>query len=145
MSTPKLTDSERKRIEDALSTVPFAKLLGIKLDSVEPGDATLSLQIRDDFKQNAGVVHGGVIASLIDSATAFAIIPLLNADERTTTVDLTISYLRPLTAGSMVARAKVLRAGKRLIVVSAELFDDGRTLAATALSTYMRLPPKPNS
>ena len=143
MSTSKLTDSERKRIEDALSTVPFAKLLGIKLDSVEPGDATLSLQIRDDFKQNAGVVHGGVIASLIDSATAFAIIPLLNADERTTTVDLTISYLRPLTAGSMVARAKVLRAGKRLIVVSAELFDDGRNLAATALSTYVRLPSKP--
>ena len=143
MSTSKLTDSERKRIEDALSTVPFAKLLGIKLDSVEPGDATLSLQIRDDFKQNAGVVHGGVIASLIDSATAFAIIPLLNPDERTTTVDLTISYLRPLTAGSMVARAKVLRAGTRLIVVSAELFDDGRNLAATALSTYVRLPSKP--
>jgi len=143
MSTSKLTDSERKRIEDALSTVPFAKLLGIKLDSVEPGDATLSLQIRDDFKQNAGVVHGGVIASLIDSATAFAIIPLLNHDERTTTVDLTISYLRPLTAGSMVARAKVLRAGTRLIVVSAELFDDGRNLAATALSTYVRLPSKP--
>ena len=91
------------------------------------------------------MVHGGVIASLIDSATAFAIIPLLNADERTTTVDLTISYLRPLTAGSMVARAKVLRAGKRLIVVSAELFDDGRNLAATALSTYVRLPSEPNS
>jgi len=143
MSTSKLTDSERKRIEDALSTVPFAKLLGIKLDSVEPGDATLSLQIRDDFKQNAGVVHGGVIASLIDSATAFAIIPLLNHDERTTTVDLTISYLRPLTAGSMVARGKVLRAGTRLIVVSAELFDDGRNLAATALRTYVRLPSKP--
>ena len=143
MSTSKLTESQRKRIEDALSTVPFAKLLGIKLDAVEPGDATLSLQIRDDFKQNAGIVHGGVIASLIDSATAFAILPLLNADERTTTVDLTISYLRPLTAGSIVARAKVLRAGRRLIVVSAELFGDGGNLAATALSTYIRLPSKP--
>jgi len=142
MSTSKLTESQRKRIEDALSRVPFAKLLGIKLDTIEPGDATLSLQIRDDFRQNAGVVHGGVIASLIDSAMAFAIVPLLNADERTTTVDLTISYLRPLTAGSMVARAKVLRAGRRLIVVSADLFDDGRNLAATALSTYVRLPGK---
>jgi uncharacterized protein (TIGR00369 family) len=140
MSTQKLTEAQRKRIEEALSTVPFAKMLGIKLDSVEPGDATLSLKIRDDFKQNAGVVHGGVIASLIDSATAFAIVPLLNPEERTTTVDLTISYLRPLVAGIMVARAKVLRAGQRLIVVSAELFDDGGNLAATALSTYIRLP-----
>jgi uncharacterized protein (TIGR00369 family) len=140
MSTQKLTEAQRKRIEEALSTVPFAKMLGIKLDSVEPGDATLSLKIRDDFKQNAGVVHGGVIASLIDSATAFAIVPLLNPEERTTTVDLTISYLRPLVAGIIVARAKVLRAGQRLIVVSAELFDDGGNLAATALSTYIRLP-----
>jgi acyl-CoA thioesterase len=143
MSTSELSESQRKRIEEALSSVPFAKLLGIKLDSIEPGDAILSLQIRDDFRQNAGVVHGGVIASLIDSATAFAILPLLNSDERSTTVDLTISYLRPLTTGSMVAHAKVLRAGQRLIVVSAELHDDGGNLAATALSTYARLSKKP--
>ena len=143
MSTSKLTEAQRKRIEDALSTVPFAKLLGIKLDSVEPCDASLSLQIRDDFRQNAGVVHGGVIASLIDSATAFAILPLLNPNERSTTVDLTISYLRPLTVGSMVAHAKVIRAGQRLIVVFAELHDDAGNLAATALSTYMRLSKKP--
>jgi uncharacterized protein (TIGR00369 family) len=115
MSTSQLTETQRKRIEDALSTVPFAKLLGIKLDAIEAGEATLSLRIREDFKQNAGVVHGGVIASLIDSATAFAILPLLNPDERTTTVDLTISYLRPLVAGVVVARAKVLRAGRRMI------------------------------
>ena len=142
MSNSELSESQRKRIAEALGSVPFAKLLGIKLDSIEPGDATLSLQIRDDFRQNAGVVHGGVIASLIDSATAFAILPLLNPDERSTTVDLTISYLRPLTTGSMVAHAKVLRAGRSLIVVSAELHDDGGNLAATALSTYARLSKK---
>jgi len=140
MSTSQLSETQRKRIEDALSTVPFAKLLGIKLDAIEAGEATLSLRIREDFKQNAGVVHGGVIASLIDSATAFAILPLLNPDERTTTVDLTISYLRPLVAGVVVARAKVLRAGRRMIATSAELFDDDGKLAATALSTYIRLP-----
>ena len=135
-----LTDAQRRRIEEALSTVPFAKLLGIKLDSIEPGKATLSLQIRDDFKQNAGVVHGGVTAALIDSATAFAILPLLGPDERTTTVDLTISYLRPLTSGSMVATATVLRAGGRLVTLSAELVDETGNLAATALSTYVKLP-----
>jgi len=143
MSTSQLTETQRKRIEDALSTVPFAKLLGIKLDAIEAGEATLSLHIREEFKQNAGVVHGGVIASLIDSATAFAILPLLNPDERTTTVDLTISYLRPLVAGVVVARAKVLRAGRRMIATSAELFDADGKLAATALSTYIRLPKNP--
>jgi uncharacterized protein (TIGR00369 family) len=139
MSDAELTDAQRMRIEDALSTVPFAKLLGIKLDSVEPGQATLSLEIRDDFKQNAGIVHGGVVAALIDSATAFAILPLLQADERTTTVDLTISYLRPLMTGSMVAAAKVRRDGRRVVVVSADLMDNEGKLAATALSTYLKL------
>src|SRR5262245_35364947 len=140
MNTSSLTEFQRKRIEDALDRVPFARLLGIKLDAIELGDATLSLQIRDDFKQNAGIVHGGVIATLIDSATAFAILPLLDPDERATTVDLTISYLRPLVTGRMAARAKVLRAGGRLIVVSAELLDHDGNLAATALSTYIKLP-----
>jgi len=137
--TTSLTDEQRERIADALSKVPFAKLLGIKLDSVEPGLASLSLEIREDFKQNAGVVHGGVIAALIDSAMAFAIVPLLKSDETTTTVDLTISYLRPLRSGIVVATARVLRAGGRLIVLTADLLDNDGNLAATALSTYTKL------
>ena len=142
MTKPGLTEAQRKRVEAALGTVPFASLLGIQLDSVEDGRATLSLQIRDDFKQNNGVVHGGVIAALIDSATAFAILPLLEPEERTTTVDLTISYLRPLVSGAMVATARVVREGRRLIVVSADLTDSTGKLAATALSTYIRLTDK---
>jgi uncharacterized protein (TIGR00369 family) len=70
---------------------------------------------------------------------AFAIIPLLAPKERVTTVDLTISYLRPVTTGRMRSTAKVVRAGRRLIVVSAEVFDDRETLTATALSTYIKL------
>lgn len=143
MSIAELTDDQKQRIAKALGSVPFAKLLGIKLDSIEPGCATLSLVIRDEFRQNAGIVHGGVIASLIDSATAFAILPLLKPDERTTTIDLTISYLRPLISGSMVATAKVRRDGRRVVVVSADLTDDHGNLSATALSTYLKLQKPP--
>lgn len=99
----------------------------------------MTLPIREDHKQNHGVVHGGAIASLIDSAMAFAIIPLLAENERTTTVDLTIHYLRGLTEGVAKSRARVVRAGRRVIVVSAEVFDDKGDLAATAVSTYLRL------
>ena len=133
MKTGKLDPAHVERVSTALDSVPFAKLLGIELEEIDVGVATLG------FKQNHGVVHGGAIASLIDSATAFAIISLLPPDEHATTVDLTISYLRPLTAGRAHATAKVLRSGKRLIVVSAELLDDNGTLAATALSTYIKL------
>ncbi len=139
MRTFGLTEGQRRRIESALDTVPFARLLGIQLESVEPGQAILTMGIRDELRQNHGVLHGGAVASLIDSATAFAIIPLLAEGERTTTVDLTISYLRPLTAGVAKASARVLRAGGRIIVVSAEVFDEKGDLAATALSTYLRM------
>jgi uncharacterized protein (TIGR00369 family) len=139
MNGAKITAAQLRRIRKAVDTVPFAKLLGIELDDVSRGMATLGINVRAELKQNHGVVHGGVIASLIDTATAFAIISLLAPGERVTTVDLTIAYLRPLTEGRVTAVAKVLRAGRRLFVVSAEVFDKDKKLATTALSTYIKL------
>ena len=134
-----LTPAQLKRIHKALATVPYAKLLGIKLEHVAMGTATLLMPVRKNLTQNHGVVHGGAVASLIDSATAFAIIPLLAAKEGVTTVDLTISYLRPVRSGQMKAVARVIRAGRRLISVSAEVFNSDETLTATALSTYIKI------
>ena len=122
-----------------IDDVPFAKLLGIEVESIEPGHAVLSMQIRDDLKRNGGIAHGGAVATLIDSAMAFAIIPILAENEQSVTVDLTIHYLRPLSEGSARASARVVRAGKKVITVSAELFDSQEKLAATAISTYLRL------
>jgi len=122
-----------------LDDVPFAKLLGIEVDSLDPGHAVLSMKMRDDLMRNGGIAHGGAVATLIDSAMAFAIVRLLGENEHTVTVDLTIHYLRPLSEGSARASARVVRAGKRVITVSAELFDHNDKLAATAISTYLRL------
>jgi uncharacterized protein (TIGR00369 family) len=141
VTTAQLTDAQRERVERALDAVPFARLLGIQIESVQAGQAVLSLPVRDDHKQNHGVVHGGAIASLIDSSMAFAIIPLLAENERTTTVDLTIHYLRPLTEGVAKSTAQVVRAGRRVIVVKAELVDHSERLVATAVSTYLRFAP----
>lgn len=139
MTDGKITAAQLRRIQKAIDTVPFARLLGIELDAVERGTAKLGLTIRPELMQNHGVVHGGAIASLIDTATAFAILSLLAPSEKVTTVDLTISYLRPLTAGRATAVAKVVRAGRRLFVVSAEVFNHEGKLASTALSTYIKL------
>lgn len=139
-----LTEAQRKRVEGALDTVPFAKLLGIQLEDVSEGRSVLTMPVRADLKQNHGVVHGGAIASLIDSAMAFAIIPLLAEKERTTTVDLTIHYLRPLTEGVAKSTARVVRAGRRVITVSAEVVNHKEQLVATAVSTYLRLTPDAN-
>jgi acyl-CoA thioesterase len=139
MTAAKITAAQLRRIQKAVTTVPFARLLGIELDEVGKGTATLGLSVRKELTQNHGVVHGGAIASLIDTAIAFAIISLLAPAEKVTTVDLTISYVRPLTSGRITARAKVVRSGRRLFVAAADLFDGDGKLAATALSTYIKL------
>jgi uncharacterized protein (TIGR00369 family) len=139
MNTPDLSDEQRRRVEEMGEAVPFLKHLGVHVESVGPGSATLLLPIRKEIMRNDGIVHGGAIASVIDSAFAFAIIPLLGENERTVTIDLTIHYLRPLSGGSSKTVARVVRAGRRVITVSAELFDENGKLAATALSTYLRM------
>jgi uncharacterized protein (TIGR00369 family) len=139
MKTPDLTDEQRRRVEEMRDAVPFLNFLGIQVESVGPGTATLLLPVREELKRSDGIIHGGAIASVIDSAFAFAIIPLLAENERTVTVDLTIHYLRPLLGGVAIASARVVRAGRRVITVSAELFDENEKLAATSLSTYLRI------
>jgi len=139
MNLSALSEIQRQRIEAATRNIPFADLVGIELESVEPGLASMSLAVRDELKQNNRVVHGGAIASLIDSAAAFAVIPLLKENETATTVDLTINFVRPLVAGRSKATARVLREGSRVVFISVEVVDEAGNLAATALTTYLRL------
>ncbi|MGB7925323.1 MAG: PaaI family thioesterase [Pyrinomonadaceae bacterium] len=140
MKTGRLNDDERRRIREAFESVPFVHLLGIELGEVEArGEATLHLTMRDALRQNRGVAHGGVTASLIDTAAAFAILPMLEPAQSTTTIDLTIHYLRPLLKGRATAQARVLRAGRRLLVASVEVLDEEGNLVATALTSYLRL------
>ena len=130
----KLIDELRGKLQH----IPYTRLLGIQLEQAEPGSAILTLEIRDELKRNNGIAHGGAIASLIDTATAFATLSLLPAGQRSTTVDLTINFLRPITSGEARAKARVVRDGRRIITVSAEVFEGGGKLVATAISTYIK-------
>src|SRR5207247_10228827 len=101
-------------------------------------EVSIQLSLRDELKQNPGVVHGGAIASLIDTAAAFAVLTKIDLNERVTTTDLTIHYLRPITAGHLTATARIVRAGRRLFVLSVEVTNAG-VLVATAVTSYLKL------
>ena len=64
MTGKTLSAAQTRRIQKAVATVPYAHLLGIELDEISEGVATLGLNVRKELKQNHGVVHGGAIASL---------------------------------------------------------------------------------
>jgi acyl-CoA thioesterase len=138
MKSAELSPERTKEISNVLRTIPYAKLLGIELVRVMAGEATLALEIKEELKRNNGIAHGGAISSLIDTATAFAVISLLETPQRATTVDLTINFLRPISEGRATATAKIIREGRRIVVVAAEVHDDAGKLLATALSTYIK-------
>lgn len=134
-----LSEEHRQIARAVFESVPFVKLLGMKLVDLQPGAATLTLEMRHELKQPSHLMHGGAIASLIDTATAFAVATTFEKGDSAATVDLTVHFLRPVTEGSVRCEAKVLRAGKRLLTVSAEVFNDKEKLIATALATYSKL------
>ena len=134
-----ITEDHKKRAAEGLRRVPLAGLLGMEFVDIGPGEAVLKLEMRDDLRQPHGVLHGGVTASLIDTAMAFAIRTHLQDHEATATVDLTIHYLRPHTAGTVVCKARVVRPGKRIFTVSADVVNGEGKLIATAISTYTKV------
>ncbi|HEY6189649.1 MAG TPA: PaaI family thioesterase [Pyrinomonadaceae bacterium] len=134
-----LNDEEKRRLHEIFAQIPFVHLIGMELEEVERGAATIRMEVSDGLKRNGGIVHGGAIASLIDSAAAFAIMTLLEPGKSTTTIDLTIHYLRPLLKGQARARARVVRRGRRVTVVSIDVMNDSEVITATALTSYLML------
>lgn len=133
------TEERKAYAIERLNELPFAKMIGMRLTDMRPGEAEIELEMRDELKQPGGILHGGVTATLIDTAMAFAVRTYLSDTEPTATIDLTIHYLRPVAEGKIVYTGRVVRAGKRIFTVSAEVVSEQGKLIATGLSTYTRL------
>src|SRR5687768_3712882 len=138
-STQQITDERKQRAAAALSDLPFARLIGMRLVDIRPNEAVIEMEMRDDLKQPHGDLHGGVTATIIDTAMAFAVRTHLGDHEFTATIDLTVHYLRPHTAGLITCTAKCVRSGKRIFTVTADVANEDGKLIATGLSTYTKL------
>ncbi|HQZ82713.1 MAG TPA: PaaI family thioesterase [Pyrinomonadaceae bacterium] len=126
-----------ERARKVLLELPFARLMGMKLVDMNLDEATIELGMRDDLRQPSGILHGGVTATLIDTAMAFAVRTRIDPDAATATIDLTVHYLRPHLEGPLRCTAKVVRAGRRIFSVSADVTaETNGKLIATGLSTY---------
>ncbi len=134
-----VTAEQKSKAAKAIKDVPYARLLGFELVDLSANTAKLKLAMRDELRQPYGVLHGGATASLIDTAMAFAVRTCVADNVETTTIDLTVHYLRPHSEGEVVCTAKVERAGKRILTVSAEVHNEAGKLVATALSTYTKV------
>lgn len=114
----------------------FSVLVGLEVEKLYEGGAVLGLTVKDDHRQIHNVVHGGVIATLVDTAGAIAAYTVSPVGAELATIELKINYLLPIAEGKVEAEGKVLRAGRNFIVVECDVRNAQGQLAAKALMTF---------
>ncbi len=118
--------------------VPLNRLLGLRLERLEEGEAEVAMPVKEAYLQEGGVVHGGVISALADTAAVYALIPGLPEDRTLTGVEFKVSFLKPvrLGAGDLVARARTVRRGRQIGFSEVEVSQDGKPVA-TGTFTFL--------
>ena len=105
--------------------------------AIARGTAEVSLRVRPDFFHAASAVHGSIYFKLLDDAAFFATSSLV-FDVFVLTANFTVHLLRPVSAGQLTARGKVLSAGARQFLAEAQLFDDESQLVGHGTGTFVR-------
>ncbi|MDQ7850839.1 MAG: PaaI family thioesterase, partial [Armatimonadota bacterium] len=101
---------------------PFMQLLGARIAALVPGFCEIVVDYRRDLTQQHGFIHGGVLASIADSAAGYAAFSLMPAEATVLTVEYKLNILRPGEGEAMIARGRVLKPGRTLFVVQADVF-----------------------
>ncbi len=139
----------RKLYEDK---IPFNKVLGLKIESLEIDDVRIKFEMKDAFIGNfvQGILHGGVISSVLDTTGGLtASLGVLQkmagrtAEEigksltKIGTIDLRVDYLRPGKGHHFVSKGSIMRAGRRVSVTRMEFYNDRNLLIAVGTGTYI--------
>ncbi|MFC4294658.1 PaaI family thioesterase [Novosphingobium tardum] len=129
----------RRMVAEGMAAIPIGETLGFALVEAEEGRTVLEGEPTRGAYNVLNSVHGGYVATLLDSACGTAVHSTLTAGLSFTTLELKISYLRALTDESGVLRAtgRVLMRGRRVSFAEAELHDGAGRLCATATSTLL--------
>ncbi|MEA2912105.1 MAG: hypothetical protein QOJ15_4186 [Bradyrhizobium sp.] len=121
----------------------LSRVLGIRCVAVSDGEVSAELMPREDLENLGGTIHGGVLAALLDTVMGAALHTRLSASQKFATIDLKITYLRPLSRASGVMRGtgRVIHTGRRIAYVEGEIRDSSAALAVHAVGNFGRLIP----
>ena len=139
MAENKKRELAKEHLEFAQSRMKlsrFSVLVGFEVERLYEGGAVLSMRVDDRHRQIHNVVHGGVIASLADTAGAIAAYTVAALGVELVTIELKINYLLPIADGKVEAEGRVLRAGRNFTVADCDVRNEQGELAAKALMTF---------
>jgi uncharacterized protein (TIGR00369 family) len=135
---PPLTEAEIQALWQRAKGVPISTTLGFEFVAMRRGECTLAWNRDPRYDGIYRSMHGGLMMTLADSAGAFALLTVIDADSRVTTTEMNIRFLAPVRE-RVVARARVLKVGRSLCPIVVDLEDAAGRLVAHAGMTYMRL------
>ena len=123
-------------VQERIRTSNTARQLGFVIEKAERGKVTLRMPVKALHKQVYGVVHGGVLAALADTAGGLATYMACPRGTRVATVEMKINFLEAVEAGTVFAEAEVVRRGRHIAVVDCDVRDDRGRLVTKALMTF---------
>jgi uncharacterized protein (TIGR00369 family) len=129
-------------LQASVRDAPYPHLIGMVLADIGFDRCRIELDLGPRHMQPFGIVHGGVIATLLDTATFWAGYLRLPQGTGLVNVDLKLNYLRAVTGGRLRAEGSCLRAGRQITVAEASVFDESGERIAHGSSTLMALPGK---
>jgi uncharacterized protein (TIGR00369 family) len=131
-----------RALQESVRSAPYPRLIGMLLSSIDYDSCRIDLELREDHLQPFGIIHGGVLATLIDTATFWAGFLRLPDDVGLVNVDLKLNYLKAVARGHLKVEGRCLRAGRQISYTEARVFDQSGDLICHGTSTLMALPGK---
>ena len=128
------------RVRGSFARQNAMELIGARMTRVEPGRVEIELPVREDLGQQHGFVHGGIVGMIADSAGGYAAFTLMPADASVLTVEYKVNMLAPAEGDVLIARGEVLKPGRSLSVVRADVWarrGDKETRVAAMQQTLM--------
>src|SRR5258706_5004654 len=132
---PKMLDLIEKVIQGEISPPPIARLIGFTLASAEPGRAVIEFEATERHANPMGTLHGGVFCDIADAAMGMAYASRLDEGETFTTLELKMSFIRPVWTGKLRAEGRVLDGGRAIGRGECHIRDARDRLVAHATST----------
>jgi uncharacterized protein (TIGR00369 family) len=135
-------DDYINKLIEIVNTSPYPRHLRMQLVSISVDQAMVKLKTEQCHLQPFGIVHGGVLATLVDTATFWSVFLRLPEDVGLVNIDLKLNYLKSVSSGVMTAQGRCIRAGRSINYAEASIKDKEGNLIAHGTSTLMVLPGK---
>lgn len=126
-----------RKLMDLINDSPFYRYMDMKVVEAGEGRSRLTLQVKEEMKNLYGILHGGAVATILDSSCGIAIGSMLKAGEIVVTVDMRMNFVSNLRQGTLIGEGRVIHRGKQTGIVEAEVKDDRGNLIAVGMSTHL--------